>query len=150
MFLKQDNLNRIVLKKDDIITEVVIPKENLVWVYNKFSPKIEIGFKINPDNIFKLLKFLIIPRDEYKCQLCNKTILETDLVVHHIDYNHNNNDPENLITLCKGCHYLIHFFSNKKHVVRKLIKIMKKRGTIKTEPNFELAKCLEGDNNVPR
>lgn len=30
------------------------------------------------------------------------------LVVHHLDLNRHNNEPENLIWLCRNCHYLIH------------------------------------------
>jgi len=30
------------------------------------------------------------------------------LVIHHIDHNHRNNDPVNLQTLCHNCHHLFH------------------------------------------
>lgn len=45
-------------------------------------------------------------RDNFICQLCdmhqekNKKRLD----VHHIDYNHNNNIPQNMISLCHSCH----------------------------------------------
>ena len=39
-------------------------------------------------------------RDEGKCALCN----EPGRQVHHIDYNRSNNDPANLILLCRRCH----------------------------------------------
>ena len=35
---------------------------------------------------------------EHKCQLD----------IHHIDENHHNNDPNNLMTLCANCHRLKH------------------------------------------
>ena len=51
------------------------------------------------------LKQKIKKRDKYICQLCD--LKEKDskipLCVHHIDYNKNNNEEYNLITLCRGC-----------------------------------------------
>lgn len=36
------------------------------------------------------------------CAICSKG--ETTLAVHHIDYNKNNQDPQNLLPLCGSCH----------------------------------------------
>lgn len=47
------------------------------------------------------LKRAIKERDKYTCQVCGG---QDDLVVHHIDYEKTNCSPENLITLCRGCH----------------------------------------------
>ena len=54
----------------------------------------------------KGLKEQIRFRDCYKCKLCGCSQLENNgsLDVHHIDYNKQNNDCNNLIALCKGCH----------------------------------------------
>lgn len=51
------------------------------------------------------LKEEIKERDENACQnpKCSKT-KELLLDVHHIDYNKENNDKMNLITICKKCH----------------------------------------------
>lgn len=46
------------------------------------------------------LKRKIIERDNSICKICNKK----GICVHHIDYNKNNCNPNNLITLCKSCH----------------------------------------------
>lgn len=57
-------------------------------------------------NLFNCnLKEIIRDRDLRKCQLCAKTELENKkkLTVHHIDYNKDNCDPENLITVCSSC-----------------------------------------------
>ena len=45
-------------------------------------------------------------RDGYTCQICDKTQEENggELSVHHKDYNKKNNNPENLISLCRVCH----------------------------------------------
>lgn len=59
------------------------------------------GLEFNED-----LKEVIRNRDGRKCFICEKTELENEkkLMVHHIDYNKNNNNPDNLITLCLSCH----------------------------------------------
>ena len=67
----------------------------------------------------KELKRLIRERDGFVCQLCGVPEEDTALDVHHIDYDKKNNDPNNLIALCHGCHtrtsfnrlYWIEYFS---------------------------------------
>jgi len=49
------------------------------------------------------LKLLIKRRDKHTCQLCQKGKMGKNLCVHHIDYNKDNSNPENLITLCISC-----------------------------------------------
>lgn len=46
------------------------------------------------------LKENIRKRYKYKCQICG----QFSRIVHHIDYNKKNNNPNNLITLCLNCH----------------------------------------------
>jgi 5-methylcytosine-specific restriction endonuclease McrA len=50
------------------------------------------------------LKRAIRERDRYTCQLCSEQQKESAFSVHHIDYDKTNCNPNNLITLCKGCH----------------------------------------------
>jgi len=59
------------------------------------------GLEFNDD-----LKEVIRNRDRRKCFICGKTELENKekLIVHHIDYDKQNNDPKNLISLCRSCH----------------------------------------------
>jgi uncharacterized Zn-finger protein len=45
---------------------------------------------------FYRIREKILKRDNYECQICNKE--GTD--VHHIDYNKQNSNKKNLITLC--------------------------------------------------
>ena len=54
----------------------------------------------------KELKELIRNRDNYKCQLCGMPECENirKLDIHHKDYNKKNCLPNNLISLCRGCH----------------------------------------------
>ena len=50
-------------------------------------------------------------RDNYKCQWqkkCNGDAPFDNLVTHHIDFNDRNNNPKNLITLCRACHRYFH------------------------------------------
>ena len=52
------------------------------------------------------LREIIRDRDKRKCQICGKTEFKNGkkLAVHHINYNKKDNDPKNLISLCKSCH----------------------------------------------
>ena len=52
------------------------------------------------------LKELIRIRDNHKCQVCGVPEKEClgKLSVHHKDYDKNNCLPNNLISLCRGCH----------------------------------------------
>ena len=54
----------------------------------------------------------ILKRDSYECRLCGE---KSKLVIHHIDGTTNrkseknaNNNPINLITLCRSCHIRVH------------------------------------------
>uniref|UniRef100_A0A7V3N5D1 HNH nuclease domain-containing protein n=1 Tax=candidate division CPR3 bacterium TaxID=2268181 RepID=A0A7V3N5D1_UNCC3 len=57
------------------------------------------------------LKEQIRKRDNYTCQECGYTQkqLGYKLRIHHIDYNKKNNNPNNLISLCKSCHSKTNF-----------------------------------------
>lgn len=50
------------------------------------------------------LRISIRQRDRYTCKLCGKQQGDKAFSVHHIDYNKENCNPENLITLCQKCH----------------------------------------------
>lgn len=56
------------------------------------------------------LRESIRQRDGYTCRICGYIWKKEDrkLSVHHIDYNKNNLNPENLITLCTSCHSKTH------------------------------------------
>jgi 5-methylcytosine-specific restriction endonuclease McrA len=54
------------------------------------------------------LKRSIRERDRYTCQICRKPQGDIVLDVHHIDCNKKNNNPDNLITLCRSCHQKLH------------------------------------------
>ena len=50
------------------------------------------------------LKYAIRLREEFKCQICKMKEKDIPFPVHHIDYNKDNNNPENLVCLCLSCH----------------------------------------------
>lgn len=60
----------------------------------------------HPNYVFNKIKHIIVYIYDYKCQICGLQLKNLD--VHHYDNNHNNNDVENLIPVCKSCHRLIH------------------------------------------
>lgn len=63
------------------------------------------SFELYPIDWTDKLKITIRERDKYTCQIC----IEYGSAVHHIDYNKNNCNPENLITLCHSCHCKTNF-----------------------------------------
>lgn len=48
------------------------------------------------------LKYQIKVRDNFTCQLCSYAD-RNKLATHHIDYDKENSNPNNLITLCRSC-----------------------------------------------
>lgn len=59
-----------------------------------------------PHGWTNFFKEQIRKRDSHQCQICGKLESEMNyrLSVHHIDYDKNNLDPYNLISLCQNCH----------------------------------------------
>ena len=70
-----------------------------------------ISFEPYTKEFNKQLKQQIRERDNYTCQECNYTQKELSyaLCIHHIDYNKLNNNPLNLISLCRSCHAKTNF-----------------------------------------
>lgn len=50
------------------------------------------------------IRYFILKRDNHICQNQNCEHKTNNLDCHHIDYNKQNNNPNNLITLCDSCH----------------------------------------------
>jgi len=67
-----------------------------------------------PQEFNESLKEQIRDRDNRVCQMCLMTETENGkkLQVHHIDWNKQNSDPLNLISLCTKCHGKIHTKEN--------------------------------------
>lgn len=71
------------------------------------------SFKRHSKNFSNSLKELTRNRDNRKCQLCGVPEIECRRKsdVHHIDYNKENNNFNNLVSLCAICH--IHTNANR-------------------------------------
>lgn len=70
------------------------------------------SFEPYPNDWTETLKRSIRERDNYTCQLCG----QYGNNVHHIDYNKKNCNPNNLITLCRGCNSKVNF--NRKYWIK--------------------------------
>jgi len=75
------------------------------------SPNWRGGLYKYPSKFNKTLKDFIRRRDNWKCQKCGAPQEEfiNKLPVHHIDYDKNNCNFNNLITLCKLCNTEVNF-----------------------------------------
>jgi hypothetical protein len=62
------------------------------------------SYEIYPVDWRNSLKISIRERDHYRCQICGENQGDETLAVHHIDYNKQNCNPNNLISLCRSCH----------------------------------------------
>jgi len=57
-----------------------------------------------PAEFNKELKASIRKRDDFRCMLCGQAGGGRELDVHHVDFNRQNCETENLVTLCRSCH----------------------------------------------
>ncbi len=81
-----------------------------------------ISFEPYPLSWIEILRISIRERDNYICQMCgiHQDELDKKLDCHHKDYDKNNLNPKNLISLCRSCHsqtnfnrdYWIDYFKN--------------------------------------
>jgi hypothetical protein len=64
------------------------------------------GISLEPYSVNwkETLRRSIRERDAYVCKICGLPQGDIAHDVHHIDYDKKNCDPNNLITLCHGCH----------------------------------------------
>ena len=64
-------------------------------------------------------KYVVLERDEYKCTKCGRT---KNIIIHHLDESGNtdnpNNDPNNLITLCRSCHMKHHASGDRNYLYK--------------------------------
>ncbi len=99
--------------------------KNLLGKTGKLARNWQGGLSLEPypTDWTDTLKESIRERDNYICQECgiHQDELNYKLHCHHIDYDKNNLDPNNLISLCRNCHcktnfnreYWTDYFNNK-------------------------------------
>lgn len=71
------------------------------------------------------LKEQIRKRDNYACKNCRLKQQKRKFPIHHINYNKQNSNPDNLITLCQSCHNKSSSDKNRKEWINKCKKILK-------------------------
>lgn len=103
--------------KHKIVSEETRLKQSKYWkgrMTKDKNPNWRGGSSFEPYSVewTVTLKRSIRERDKYTCKICNKQQEETTFPVHHIDYNKNNCNPNNLITLCNKCHTKTNFHRN--------------------------------------
>ncbi len=111
--------NKKIRKKVSITLKKAYKKGRIVW--NKDKPHMALdkhwnwqngkSFEPYPISFNIKLKKLIKERDKYKCFICGSK--KKILYVHHIDYDKNNYNQKNLITLCPSCHSKTNYNRNK-------------------------------------
>ncbi len=102
--LSNKNFQKIFFKKG---------KDNINWQDGKSTELYGIEFNDK-------LKEIIRKRDNYRCQQCfrhqdelfTKTRRKYKLNIHHIDYNKQNNNFDNIVSLCRNCHMQTNFKRN--------------------------------------
>ena len=103
--ISKSNIGRTVWNKGKNYKDDGVIHGSKHWNWNGGTTKDKyIGFT-------KLVKFTVRKRDEFKCRVCFKSEQElgSTLCVHHIDYNKENSSINNLISLCRSCHYITNY-----------------------------------------
>jgi len=85
------------------------------------------SFELYPIEFSKELKEQIRKRDNYHCALCHcfQDLNIRVLAVHHIDYNKQNCNEDNLISLCDSCHMKTNF--NRDYWIERFMEIRKNK-----------------------
>jgi len=96
---KEEKIAKETAQMESVTTEIRIRTEKHMFIEPVGKA---VGLRQEP-RYGESLKHAIKDRDGWQCYICCK---ETDLHVHHIipRKNGGSNTPENLVTLCSGCH----------------------------------------------
>ncbi|QBD77924.1 HNH endonuclease [Ktedonosporobacter rubrisoli] len=78
------------------------------------------GYQHGPQQGFWNVREYVLWRDGHQCQWCQGRSKDAVLNVHHIESRKTGGDrPENLITVCKTCHALLHRTHQEQKITRK-------------------------------
>lgn len=136
-----------------------INKKEIIKLYNtnNFSQsQIARIFNVSPQyinqivrkqtkNLTNNIKYQILKRDNFQCQFgfkCLPYYKQPNLIIHHIDSDHNNENYKNLITLCEKCHIHFHKLNNEEKLKKYNCKECKKLFDYKNG-NVSSKKCNE-------
>ncbi|MCL6443641.1 MAG: HNH endonuclease [Alicyclobacillus sp.] len=69
----------------------------------------EIEKRFLKSKAWKELRHAVLERDNYTCAYCGFDMGDSNVLhVNHVDDNHDNNEPNNLETICVWCHKILH------------------------------------------
>lgn len=95
----------------------LLPISKVVYEYSAFdihklkNPKVKKFWYMKGDQCgYRNVAAFVLHRDKFQCQCCKAKGKDIRLQVHHIKYRSNggSNKPQNLVTLCVGCHQKVH------------------------------------------
>jgi DNA polymerase III alpha subunit len=106
-------LKNLVVGKDQIFVSSGYKQEDTVYRFNEegnnFPVKGQQGFQTRNTSFTQFDKYRREVASQKGCCDCCGEILNERKEVHHKDFNHGNNDWDNLETLCVSCHKQKHF-----------------------------------------
>lgn len=98
---------------DGVYNSVHIGENNHNWKGGKSK-------ETYPSEFYEIREF-VLDRDNYQCQVCGKGLHTKKFAhVHHRDGNKQNNDQNNLLSLCIFCHSKVHSTSSTSPVIMAL------------------------------
>lgn len=113
-------------KQSESMKKLFIVLGGAYWSKGEKNPNWNNGSSLEnyPTEFNRKLKRLILERDNNQCQDPNCNYLSKKLDCHHIDYDKKNNNPDNLITLCRSCHGKTNNKKNRKYFTEFYSEIM--------------------------
>lgn len=75
-----------------------------LWRNKKFSGPLHQNWQGGEYTYYRIMK------ENNVLQICKRCLIKDKrvLIIHHLDCNRKNNKVDNLVWLCRNCHYLVH------------------------------------------
>lgn len=106
------SIRKKLLKKRQLFPTFADPR---LWRDQEQSEKFD-------QELWKSIRARILKRDNYTCQYCGYCS-EKYQIIHHLDENPNNNNEDNLVTICQMCNVIMH--SGQGCVVKGIVELYK-------------------------